>query len=88
MYNVFMENEFIKIKEAADMLGVTTLTLRNWDKQKKLVSYRHPFNNYRLYKTKDIHSLIKQIELNKGIKARPVVKEPRVYKLQVKHLDE
>lgn len=83
-----MDNKFITIKEASSLIGVSKLTLRNWDNSKKLVSYRNPINNYRLYKKQDILNFINQIELNKGIKARPVVKEPRVYKLQVKHLDE
>ena len=47
-----MEQElkkFITVKEAAKLLGVTTLTLRNWDKNGKLEAGRHPFNNYRVY---------------------------------------
>jgi hypothetical protein len=40
---------YLKISEAAQFLGVTPLTLRNWDKKGRLGAYRHPANNYRLY---------------------------------------
>lgn len=41
--------KFLKIKEAADYLGVTEQTLRNWDKSGKLEPQRHVNSNYRLY---------------------------------------
>lgn len=56
------ESKFINIKAAAKMLGVSPLTLRNWDKQKKLIAFRHPFNNYRVYKTEDINQFLNRIE--------------------------
>lgn len=43
-----------KLSEVADMLGVTKETLRRWGKSGKLVSERHPINNYRLYKSSDL----------------------------------
>ena len=55
-----MDNKFITIKEASSLLGVSKLTLRNWDNSKKLVSYRNPINNYRLYKKQDIINFINQ----------------------------
>jgi DNA (cytosine-5)-methyltransferase 1 len=53
-----MERKLISIKDAAKMLGVSSLTLRNWDKNGKLRALRHPMNNYRVYKVADIESLI------------------------------
>lgn len=44
------------------MLGVSPLTLRNWDKKKKLIAYRHPINNYRVYKLDDINEFLQKIE--------------------------
>jgi len=44
------------------LLGVTPLTVRNWDSKGKLVAYRNPVNNYRLYKVEDVEVLIRQIE--------------------------
>lgn len=62
-----MENfrSFLKIKEAAEFLGVTPTTLRNWDRCKKVVSDRHPVNGYRLYRKSDLENLLKQIQSNK-----------------------
>lgn len=54
-------NEFIKIEEAAKMLNVTKMTLRRWDNAGKLNAYRHPINNWRLYKKSDIESLMNGI---------------------------
>jgi len=63
MYNVDMsEKKVITINEAAELLGVSTMTLRRWDKAKKLKSYRHPINRYRLYRRDEILKLKKKIE--------------------------
>ncbi|MDD2732139.1 MAG: helix-turn-helix domain-containing protein [Candidatus Pacebacteria bacterium] len=56
--------KFITTKEAAEILGVNPLTLRRWDKNGKLKVARHPINNYRLYKPKDVKKLADKI--NKG----------------------
>ena len=40
-------SDFITIKDAAKLLGVSEMTLRRWDKAGKLKTKRHPFNNYR-----------------------------------------
>ncbi len=57
-----MWKKYLKIKEAAEFLGVSQLTLRNWDKRKKLASYRHPVNNYRLYRLPDLEKFLEKIE--------------------------
>ncbi len=57
-----MEKQYFTIKEAAGLLGVTPLTLRNWDKKGKLVAYRHPVNNYRVYKLEDIEAIFNKLE--------------------------
>lgn len=56
------QSNFITIKEAAKMLGVTPLTLRNWDTSGKLPTTRHPMSNYRIYKREDIEKLVRDIE--------------------------
>lgn len=55
-------NRYYTIKEAADLLGVSPLTLRNWDKKGKLIAYRHPVNNYRIYRGDQIELLIRRME--------------------------
>ncbi|MCP6719144.1 MAG: MerR family DNA-binding transcriptional regulator [Patescibacteria group bacterium] len=56
------QKRYLKIGEVANILGVTTLTLRNWDKLGKLKSYRHPINNYRVYKPEDIEFFVRKVE--------------------------
>jgi len=56
--------EYMTIKEAAAYLGVTPNTLRNWGEAGKVTEYRHPINNYRLYKENDLAAILQQIELS------------------------
>lgn len=53
--------EYLTIKEAAEFLGVSPSTLRNWEKQGKLSTHRNPVNSYRLYRKGDLERLLKQI---------------------------
>lgn len=55
-------DDYLTIKEAADFLGVSTATLRNWDRAGKLVPHRHPINRYRLYKKSDLEHLLEEIQ--------------------------
>lgn len=57
-----MPKKFLTVKEVSNLLGVTALTIRNWDSRGKLVAYRNPVNNYRLYKVEDVEVLMRQIE--------------------------
>jgi DNA (cytosine-5)-methyltransferase 1 len=57
-----MPKKYLTVKEVARLLGVTPLTVRNWDKKGVLVAYRNPVNNYRLYKVEDVEELIRKIE--------------------------
>lgn len=53
---------YFTIKEAAEILGVSPLTLRNWDKSGKFPAARHPMNNYRVYKLSSLERIIDDIE--------------------------
>lgn len=55
-------DDFMMIEEAAAFLGVTANTLRNWERARKLKSYRHPFNKYRLYKKEELEKLLNSIQ--------------------------
>jgi len=57
-----MPNKFLKLKEVAQIFGVTPLTLRNWDRKGLLAAYRNPVNNYRLYSYADVADLLAQIK--------------------------
>ncbi len=78
-----MNDKFLLIKEAAKMLGVSKITLRNWDRDGKLPAYRHPISNYRVYKLEDIEKIIKQMESGEK-PVRPKRMKKRT--LEVKHL--
>jgi excisionase family DNA binding protein len=59
-----MENfrDYLTVKEAAEFLGVTTATLRNWDRRGKLIPVRHPVNQYRLYRKTDLEELLNSLK--------------------------
>lgn len=77
-------SRYLTIKEASEYLGVTPLTLRNWDKNGKLKTLRHPMSNYRIYKLEALDKLISDIEEGKGeIKVR---RKPKMRKLSVKSM--
>lgn len=50
----------LTVKEAAQLLEVTTTTLRNWDRAGKLVPRRDPINGYRLYALADVQRIIRE----------------------------
>jgi excisionase family DNA binding protein len=54
--------DYLRIQEAARVLGVTEQTLRNWDKAGRLRAHRHPINGYRLYRISDLRELLEQID--------------------------
>lgn len=67
-----MRKGFVTIKSAAEIIGVSIETLRNWDKQGKLRSKRDPHNGYRLYCISQIQEFLKKTKIktptNKQIK--------------------
>jgi MerR family copper efflux transcriptional regulator len=80
-----MANLYITIKQASKILGVSPITLRNWDKNGKLKAHRHPMNNYRVYKIEDLEDVIQEIETNAGLRKST---KQQIHKLIVKHLEE
>jgi len=66
--------EFLLVKEVARLLGVSPNTVRAWADSGKLPEHRHPVNNYRLFKLKDVEKLARQIatpRLKKKQKIKP-----------------
>lgn len=55
------------IAEAAEIIGVNKETLRRWDKSGKFPSSRHPINNYRVYSSEKLESLVKELQLEFSI---------------------
>lgn len=54
-------DDYLKIKDAANLVGVSPSTLRNWEKQGKLKAHRNPHNGYRLYRREDLELLLEEI---------------------------
>ena len=52
----------LRIKEAADLLGVCANTVRAWGAEGKIPEYRHPVNQYRPVKRVDLEKIIRQLE--------------------------
>ena len=54
-------SEYLKIREAAEYLGVSKDTLRRWDAAGKLKARRHPVSNFRLYLHADLDRFLAQV---------------------------
>lgn len=79
-----MPKQYLTVKEVARILGVSPLTVRNWDQKGRLVAYRNPLNNYRLYKIPDVEALLKEIEQSQGKTfSAPPKSKPKFKKLEV-----
>jgi site-specific DNA-cytosine methylase len=59
---MLLSRDYVKIGEAAKILGVTEQTLRNWHSRGKLVPVRHPINGYRMYRVADVHAVLREVE--------------------------
>lgn len=58
--------DYLTIKEAAEYLGVTPNTLRNWGRDGKIKERRNPLNGYRLYMKAELDRLLKKIERSRN----------------------
>jgi MerR family transcriptional regulator, copper efflux regulator len=52
-------DEYLTVKLAAEFLGVSPSTLRNWDRAGKLKPHRHPMNRYRLYRRTELEAVLR-----------------------------
>ncbi len=53
-------NEYVKVAEAAEILGVSQGTVRAWAEDGKLPVSRNPANGYRLFRREDLDDFLKQ----------------------------
>lgn len=65
------------------MIGVSPLTLRNWDNSGKFTAARHPINNYRVYLKAEIDMLIEDMTAKRLTMKKD---KKQAVKLQIKHL--
>ena len=55
--------EYLTVRQAAKLIGVSPSTLRAWDRAGKLKAARNPMNRYRLYRREDIDELLGSLAL-------------------------
>ena len=55
-------SEYVKIAEAAEMLGCCQNTLRKWVDEGKIPARVNPANGYRLFRRADLERFLKKIE--------------------------
>lgn len=54
--------DYLMVGEAAEFLGVSAATLRNWDRAGKVRAIRHPVNAYRLYRKEELADFLERIK--------------------------
>lgn len=59
------ESEYLHIAEAAEILGVSTRTLRRWESEGKILPDRRTMGGWRLYSRKSLETLIKIGEMTR-----------------------
>ncbi|HPR18403.1 MAG TPA: DNA methyltransferase, partial [Candidatus Cloacimonadota bacterium] len=60
-------SDYLTIGEASKKLGISSQTLRRWDRQDKFKSMRHPINNFRVYSSEQINEFMKNIHQEDAI---------------------
>ena len=55
-------SEYVKVAEAADILGVSQGTVRVWAEAGMLRMHRNPANGYRLFKRNDLANFLEKVE--------------------------
>ncbi len=63
---------YVRVKKAAELLGVCANTVRAWGAEGRIPEYRHPANNYRLYKRRELEKLVEKVRV--PVKAKLIKK--------------
>ncbi|MDP3727011.1 MAG: MerR family DNA-binding transcriptional regulator [bacterium] len=66
-----MNERYLSIREVSKIIGVTPLTLRNWDRKGLLAAYRNPVNNYRMYRYADVADFVADIKKSGPARGQP-----------------
>jgi excisionase family DNA binding protein len=57
-----IREKYVKVREAATILGVAPNTVRAWGAAGKLPEVRSPANGYRLYRRSDLEKFLHQLD--------------------------
>ncbi len=63
-------NEYVKVAEAAEILGVSQGTVRTWAEAGKIPMHKNPANGYRLFQREELEEFLTRIE-------KPVAPKPK-----------
>lgn len=55
-------SEYVKVAEAAEILGVSQGTVRTWAEAGKIPMHKNPANGYRLFKRAELENFLAEIE--------------------------
>lgn len=59
--NVEKLSEYVKVAEAAEILGVAQATLRAWAEDGKIPMHKNPANGYRLFRRADLEQFLADV---------------------------
>jgi DNA (cytosine-5)-methyltransferase 1 len=59
--------DYLSLSEASELIGKSKETLRRWDREGKLLAFREPISNYRVYKRNDVETLFSQFLTDESI---------------------
>lgn len=54
-------SEYVKVAEAAQILGVSQGTVRTWAEAGKIPMHKNPANGYRLFRRDDLETFLRDI---------------------------
>lgn len=54
-------SEYVKVAEAAEILGVSQGTVRTWAEAGKIPMHKNPANGYRLFRRDDLETFLRDI---------------------------
>lgn len=57
-------DEYVKVSEAAAILGISPNTLRAWAENAKIPSTRNPVNGYRLFRRADLEAILERVKID------------------------
>lgn len=55
-------SEYVKVAEAAKILGVSQNTVRVWAEAGKLPMHKNPANGYRLFKERELEGFLAELD--------------------------
>lgn len=59
-------SEYVKVAEAAEILGVSQGTIRTWAESGKIPMQKNPLNGYRLFLRADLENFLMQVESSRN----------------------